>query len=73
MLLDGVHPTSWRDPKRLDIADIGNFKILIGGKFLPSRLLPATLLFKDPQRIFIYSMRKKSKKALSASKSKRAN
>lgn len=30
MLLDGVHPTSWRDPKRLDISDVGNFKILLG-------------------------------------------
>lgn len=30
MLLDGVHPSSWRDPKRLNVADIGNFRIMLG-------------------------------------------
>ena len=29
-LSKGVHPSSWRDPKRLDIADVGNFRIHLG-------------------------------------------
>eukprot|EP00048_Salpingoeca_helianthica_P024100 m.29696 g.29696 ORF g.29696 m.29696 type:complete len:316 (+) comp9186_c0_seq2:2750-3697(+) len=30
MLLDGVHPSSWRDPMRLDVSDAGNMKIALG-------------------------------------------
>jgi agmatinase len=30
MLRDGVHPGSWRDPLALDLADIGNFGIVLG-------------------------------------------
>lgn len=30
MLLDGVHPSSWRDPMRLDVSDAGNFRIALG-------------------------------------------
>jgi agmatinase len=30
MLRDGVHPASWRDPLALDLADIGNFGVVLG-------------------------------------------
>ncbi|WP_043363628.1 agmatinase [Belnapia sp. F-4-1] len=30
MLVDGVHPTHWVDPRDLDIADIGEFAIALG-------------------------------------------
>lgn len=30
MLVDGDHPANWRDPTRLDIADIGDFRIAHG-------------------------------------------
>ncbi len=30
MLVDGVHPTHWVDPRALDIADIGEFAIALG-------------------------------------------
>lgn len=30
MLVDGEHPANWRDPARLDIADIGDFRIAHG-------------------------------------------
>src|SRR5271166_481959 len=30
MLVDGQHPANWRDPARLDIADIGDFRIAHG-------------------------------------------
>ena len=30
MLVDGVHPTHWVDPRALDIADIGEFSIALG-------------------------------------------
>ena len=30
MLRDGVHPAGWRDPLALDLADVGNFEIVLG-------------------------------------------
>ncbi len=30
MLVDGVHPTHWVDPRALDIADIGEFSVALG-------------------------------------------
>jgi agmatinase len=30
MLVDGEHPANWRDPARLDLADIGDFRIAHG-------------------------------------------
>src|SRR4051794_32752122 len=30
MLVDGVHPHHWTDPKAMDIADLGEFTIALG-------------------------------------------